>query len=94
MTLKSSGRLRKLFIYSTILLSLTIIITAAINIRGPAPTKPVPSKPDSDTNKLTDLDAGDDWTEPVTESVKLAIELARGSEDAIWSLTLLALQVV
>lgn len=33
-TLKSSGRLRKFFIYSTILLSLAIIIAAAINIRA------------------------------------------------------------
>lgn len=57
----------------------------------PKPVEPVPTKPDPDANKPTDLDSGDHWTEPATESVKQAIELAKGSEDALWSLTLVAL---
>ncbi|KAK1759076.1 hypothetical protein QBC47DRAFT_409868 [Echria macrotheca] len=57
----------------------------------PAPAEPEPANPDSDTNQPTDLDSGDDWTEPATESVKAAIEVAKASEDALWILTLLAL---
>lgn len=34
MTLKSSGRLRKFFVYLSVLLSLAIIIAAAINVRA------------------------------------------------------------